>query len=58
MEFCGKEGGGNGGYSKARWELWKSRFRWIEEESEADDVAKTLSAKAVGRMGEIEKARG
>lgn len=50
--------GGKGGYSKSRWELWKSRFMWIEEESEADDVAKTLGAKAVGRMEEIEKARG
>jgi len=50
--------GGKGGYSKARWELWKSRFMWIVEESEADDVAKTIGAKAVGRMEEIEKARG
>ena len=48
--------GKEGGYSKTRWDFWKNRFKWIEKESAADDVAKTLSAKAVGEMENIEKA--
>lgn len=56
-EKGGGGGGGGGGYSQARWQFWKTRFTWIEEKSEADKVAKTLAAKAVRRMEEIERAR-
>ena len=45
-----------GGYSKTRWYFWKNRFKWIEKESGADYMAKKLSAKAVWKMENIEKA--
>ena len=49
--------GEEGGYSKTRWDFCKNRFKWIEKASGADDVAKTLSAKAVEEMETIERAR-
>lgn len=50
--------GGSEGFSRTRWEFWKSRFGWVEKESEANKVAKTLVAKAIERMKAVDEARG
>ena len=50
-------GGKEEGFSRQRWDFWKVRLRWIEEESQADEEAKRMAREAMGKMEEVEKAR-
>ena len=50
--------GGEGGYSKTRWAFWKSRFKFIVEELDVDEMTKRMSVETVEKMEVIDKNRG
>ena len=50
--------GGEGGYSRTRWAFWKSRFKFIAQELDVDEMAKRMSAEAVEKMEAVDKTQG
>lgn len=44
---------GTPGFSKERWDFWKARFGWVQEQSEPSDETKKIAGEAVAAMESV-----